>query len=373
MGNKKRTSALFLLSALLYLFPSYNTYPQQESFALISGRVIDEETNRPVEDAIVFLANTFRGTSTDTLGYFMLSNIEPGEYDLIISRVGYSRRTKHVRINKNDSLFYDIRLTIRPIQTGEVEISAERPDNVKPKLNLLFPTSDNNSYCLYGMGESLPIGILFGDSAIFMYALDTAIVEDEKYLRLWLLYYNLMKLPFDFIPYDCIKINVRTQNQLYKNIMPELPTETLLTISNEDVSQNIMERIDQTVQTLQLFQYLIKPGYIRSTGGNIDAKQGTTYDFSGKMEVNWDFQKDPALKGASTEFISSIYYRSVNDGILKRHIVYSKNGVHGFIYFPYPGLNWQVTSTGFTEAFENQYELEIRTPTEIKIIVFTAH
>jgi hypothetical protein len=206
-----------------------------------------------------------------------------------------------------------------------------------------------------------------------MYALDTALVDSEKYIRLWLLYYNLMEQPFELNPVDCIIINVQGKNRIYKNIKPENKSKILQMIPNEEVVRIIKERVAQTIQTLLLFQKLIQPGYIRSIGINIDAKQGTDYDKSGKMEIRWNFQKDPALKGASTDYISSIYSLCVSDGLLKRHIVYPNNGVHGFLFFPYPGLEWKSTNNRFDEAFENQYELEIRTPTETKIIVFTAH
>ena len=372
MGIKKRTITLLLISTLLYPFSCENVHAQQQPNALISGLIIDEETIKPLENVIVFLANTFWGKSTDTLGKFILTNIESGEYDLIISRVGYIRQTKHLQVNKNDTLFYEIKLVAQPIQAGEVEILGERSESVKPNLNL-FPMANDNAYCVYGNGESLPIGILFTDSALYMYALDTALVDSEKYIRLWLLYYNLMEQPFELNPVDCIKINVQGKNRIYKNIKPENKSSILQMIPNEGVVRIIKERVAQTIQTLLLFQKLIQPGYIRSRGINIDAKQGTDYDKSGKMEIRWNFQKDPALKGASTDYISSIYSLCVSDGLLKRHIVYPNNGVHGFLFFPYPGLEWKSTNNRFDEAFDNQYELEIITPTETKTIVFTPH
>ncbi|HEX8506471.1 MAG TPA: carboxypeptidase-like regulatory domain-containing protein [Hymenobacter sp.] len=66
--------------------------------ASISGQVQDSATHAPLAFAIVFLANTSRGTTTDAEGRFALSNIVPGYYELGVSYVGYRLYSQPVNL-----------------------------------------------------------------------------------------------------------------------------------------------------------------------------------------------------------------------------------------------------------------------------------
>jgi hypothetical protein len=210
------------------------------------------------------------------------------------------------------------------------------------------------------------------DSAFYMYALETTNVDSEKYIKLWLLYKNLSEQPYELNPMTCIRLHVLGKDRSYNNIQPE-PLSTMSNfVTKEKAVKEIYERIGETFQTLLLFQILIRPGILRSLGGGvpIDAKQGTKADISGKMQIQWNFEKDPVLMGTSTEFLSTIFSASINDGILDRHIVYPNNSVNGYVYFPFPGLNWKTTETWIYEAAKYEYELEIITPNGSRKIAF---
>lgn len=55
----------------------------------ITGTVVDETSNAPLAGASVFITNTSRGTVSDSKGAFELINVPEGQYELIISMVGY--------------------------------------------------------------------------------------------------------------------------------------------------------------------------------------------------------------------------------------------------------------------------------------------
>lgn len=55
----------------------------------ITGKVVRADNGSPMAGVSVFISNTSRGTSTDTEGQFSLHNIPPGQYDLVISSVGF--------------------------------------------------------------------------------------------------------------------------------------------------------------------------------------------------------------------------------------------------------------------------------------------
>ena len=74
----------------------------------------------------------------------------------------------------------------------------------------------------------------------------------------------------------------------------------------------------------------------------------------------------------STPYLSALLDMSEHAGILKPRAVLPGNSVDGFIYFPFPGLQWNSIETGFVEALECRYELEVVTPSGRKTIVFTS-
>lgn len=69
---------------LLLLFPVV-------AFGQISimGKVNDVTTKKGVENANVILSNTANGSRTAANGSFNLQNVKPGQYDLVVSILGY--------------------------------------------------------------------------------------------------------------------------------------------------------------------------------------------------------------------------------------------------------------------------------------------
>ncbi len=241
-----------------------------------------------------------------------------------------------------------------------MEVLGERPERVESKLNL-FPSTKGKSYCVYGVETSLPIGILFTDSAFYMYALEPTIVDEEKFIRLWLLYSNISQRPHDFNPYEAIKINFITKESYYQNISALCPSEIEMSISNQSAIDSAKEIFCKQIEKMASLHRIALKWELRFL-----ASLMSTEAFAHYVATDGRTQ----LSGITFE---NIIKQSVNDGILKRHIVYPNNSVHGFLFFPYPGLNWKVSENKFYEAYLNQYELEIKTPTETRTIVFTAH
>ncbi len=55
----------------------------------VSGRVVDEITNEPLEFVSVYVNTTTRGTTTNEKGQFSLS-LPPGKYELVVTYLGYT-------------------------------------------------------------------------------------------------------------------------------------------------------------------------------------------------------------------------------------------------------------------------------------------
>ncbi|GAB3246980.1 carboxypeptidase-like regulatory domain-containing protein [Larkinella harenae] len=93
----------------------------------IQGLVISGDNGEPLPSANVFLSNTTKGTTTDEKGRFHLTGLPSGQFDLVVSYVGYE--TLVFQIRTHEPKFYRIVLTPSANQLAEVKVKAQRgPD-----------------------------------------------------------------------------------------------------------------------------------------------------------------------------------------------------------------------------------------------------
>jgi hypothetical protein len=92
----------FLVLLLFWVHFSFQSFGQS-TFSL-SGKIVDSKTKEAVPFASVFLARTMIGQRSDDKGFFKLTNIPPGKYELTVSSVGYhlSHTSIEVAANIND-------------------------------------------------------------------------------------------------------------------------------------------------------------------------------------------------------------------------------------------------------------------------------
>ncbi len=91
---------------------------------VITGKVVDEETGEPLSFANVYLSNTTIGTSSDPDGNFLLHNIPPGPYELIVQYVGYELFIKKIELDRNSEIHFNVELIQKPIKGDEVVVEA---------------------------------------------------------------------------------------------------------------------------------------------------------------------------------------------------------------------------------------------------------
>lgn len=119
------------------IVPSVPLMAQDEPTGTLSGRVVDAESDEPLQDATVALWNEsdddstlVRGTVTDPDGRFALEDVVVDSYTLRISYVGYTTRrfpnTQPAQTSDEADLG-TIRLARQTTQRDEVEVTADRP------------------------------------------------------------------------------------------------------------------------------------------------------------------------------------------------------------------------------------------------------
>jgi hypothetical protein len=67
----------------------------------ISGKVIDKDSEKPLASASVFLGNATKGTISGVDGSFRLTNIKSGQYDVVVSIIGYQTFAYSLMIDKD--------------------------------------------------------------------------------------------------------------------------------------------------------------------------------------------------------------------------------------------------------------------------------
>lgn len=97
--------------------------PPPEPFKLI-GEVRDHATERPVEGAVVQLAELGRSAVTDRNGYFEFPDLLPGRHTFITSSFGYRTNREHSDVPPNAMVV--VRLGAIAVELPGLEVTVER-------------------------------------------------------------------------------------------------------------------------------------------------------------------------------------------------------------------------------------------------------
>ena len=94
--------------------------------ASINGFIRDDASGEPISYANVFLSNSLLGAASNSDGYFVISEIPLGLYELNATMIGYAVFKKKVDLSLGESIRLEIRLKEEVIKGTEVLVTAER-------------------------------------------------------------------------------------------------------------------------------------------------------------------------------------------------------------------------------------------------------
>ncbi len=138
------------LAKAVYEIGTRKEYRQGES-ATIAGYIRDNETNKPVEGAFVYLADPFIGTSSDADGFYSLS-IPNGKQTIHIQSVRMRNTHRNLVILSDGKL--DIDLEEDVITLDSVFVEADRDQNVtNPMMGLTKITTEEAKVVPVLLGE----------------------------------------------------------------------------------------------------------------------------------------------------------------------------------------------------------------------------
>ena len=107
---------------------------------IISGFVTDSFSGESLIGANVFLQENGQGMATDINGYYIIQEIIPGNYTIMVSYIGFDVSRQPLSIMEDQSVKINIALVEQVVELTEVEVTAEkfqRRNNIQPsKINL---------------------------------------------------------------------------------------------------------------------------------------------------------------------------------------------------------------------------------------------
>lgn len=97
-----------LLGLLANFLPAQDTGLLPAQNAVLRGRVTDADNNRPLADASVVLSQTGLFAATTAEGLFVLENVPPGQYTLIVTAAGYLPHEQSLEVKKGADQTIDV-------------------------------------------------------------------------------------------------------------------------------------------------------------------------------------------------------------------------------------------------------------------------
>jgi len=124
----KKLITTFLLFAGVMSFITPNFVYSQSAVGKLQGKISDSETREALVGATVLIENTQVGAATNLEGVYVILNLQPGNYTVKISYLGYqTQRIEGVRIVSGITKDLDVKLKPTGVEVNEIVIMAERP------------------------------------------------------------------------------------------------------------------------------------------------------------------------------------------------------------------------------------------------------
>ena len=123
---------LFFVSIFLFMVPPVFSQDSTNKSGVIKGIVITSD-DQPAALVTVQLKATKKITLTNENGEFVFANVSPGQYEVEVTTVGYTKLAKTVIVESDKTANISFQLTENAIQLADVLISANRKSYVAAK------------------------------------------------------------------------------------------------------------------------------------------------------------------------------------------------------------------------------------------------
>jgi len=111
---------------LLILLLSSFTFHVLAQKGILKGTITDAKTGESLVGTTILIQGTTTGTITDFDGNYLLQNIQPGTYNMVISFISYQSKIIRVDIKDGAETALDVKLEPATLDVGEVQVVAKR-------------------------------------------------------------------------------------------------------------------------------------------------------------------------------------------------------------------------------------------------------
>ena len=161
---------------------------------------MDADTKRPIENVSVYISNSSNGSRTDSMGRFKLSIPSSGQFELVLSTMGYT--TKAIPWSSFDKLDdLKIFLQVKAADLPDVVLRTYIKDGWKiwgkTFLDQFIGTYPLNDECKILNPDVIHFQFKKMDSVLIAFADETLLIENKKIG--YLLHYDLTDFKLDFV------------------------------------------------------------------------------------------------------------------------------------------------------------------------------
>ena len=146
----------------------------------ITGKVMSADIQIPLAKASVFLSNATFGTATQNDGSFTLANVKPGQYELVVSYVGYDSYHKTIMVN-GGTINLDIEMHLKSTTLDVVNITVHKfsKENFAMFVKYFIGTSANSAKCRIMNPKSIDLYYNKLDKVLVGHSDDFIIIENR--------------------------------------------------------------------------------------------------------------------------------------------------------------------------------------------------
>jgi iron complex outermembrane receptor protein len=144
---------IILFQFFLLLFFSTPAFSQNCNLS-ITGFIIDENTNKPLEFVNVYVQETLKGTASNAQGYFELKNICEGKYHFVFSHVSGENHSIFLNVEKDTVLYVEIHALNTVLESVVISEKTNNSTQNTQALNHQH-ISDNSNQNLSNMLEEI--------------------------------------------------------------------------------------------------------------------------------------------------------------------------------------------------------------------------
>ena len=114
----------FVAAALAAILLPAAAVAQQGAAGTITGRVLDRQSQRPLDGVQIRVVGTPRGAQTDQTGTYRIVGVPAGSVTIVSQRIGYGPVTRTVVVPASGSVTQDFTLAVSATQLDQVIVTA---------------------------------------------------------------------------------------------------------------------------------------------------------------------------------------------------------------------------------------------------------